>query len=233
MFFESIWEGAKFVGHWQVLLAGLFYVGLLIAFRLLIGTFTVITGNYGLGCLFQLLGETTLQGTLMGVMIAYLLPLMLGAPFTAPIWALGQYMWPLIKTGFAAIAAVTLLGLIPVVGPFVTSSAGVQAFLEGLIIFRLLSEEVIDTLLKRNGSGAQVYPDFLQSVGFLIISGILTRVTMVGLVILTGSTTDKTSPVVTIGGLAFSSIGGVLPLFMYSSYVRLMLQHALHIAAAN
>lgn len=80
MFFESVWEGIKFLGNWQVLLAGLFYIGLLIVFQLSVGLLTVKTESGGLGCLLQSLGGTILQGVLMGILVAFILPLMLGAP---------------------------------------------------------------------------------------------------------------------------------------------------------
>lgn len=140
--------------------------------------------------------------------------------------ALSQYAWPLVKTGVSAIVAVTLLCIVPLVGSLIASSPGVQGFLEGVIIFRLLSGEFIDTLLKRVNSGIQVYPDLLQSVGFLIMSGALARGFTFGLAIVAArSEADpENSPIVTIGGLALGSIGGILPLFMYTSYVRLMLE---------
>lgn len=54
------------------------------------------------------------------------------------------------------------MSIIPLIGRFIADSPGIQAFLEGVIIFRLLSEYAIDQVLTTaNVHQVNVYSGFL------------------------------------------------------------------------
>jgi hypothetical protein len=187
-------------------------------FQLSVALLVVQTESGGLGCLLQMLGGTVFQGLLMGILVAFILPLMLGAPTAAPMAALSQYK--------SILMAAHENGCYRYCGcdstlhrsrgrPVHCGFAGHP----GVIIFSLLSEDFVDVLLKRVNSGIQVYPDLLQSLGFLLTSGVLARAMMIGLVIIAvrPKADSEHSPILTVAGMALGSIGGVLPLFMYTS----------------
>jgi len=226
MFWESIIAGLAILGHWQVWVAAVLYMTINFAFLMIVAKMAredESGGRMATGCLFHMIGGTVLHGILMGLMVAFLLPILLGGPSAAPISGIIALLWRIIKIGVITIVAVTILCIIPLIGRFIASSPGIQAFLEGVIIFRLLSGYAIDQILTKANVQGSVYPGFWASIGFLIIAGILVRVVMFSLALLSVPLKDTA-----VGGLmlivigsVLGVLGGIIPLFMYSSYVRL------------
>lgn len=226
MFWKSVIEGLAVLKYWQVWIAVVLYIVITFIFLLIIAK---ITGEdeYGermaMGCLFHMIGSILLHGMLMGLMVAFLLPILLGGPGTTPVSVIVSLLWPIIRIGVFAIIVVTLLCLIPFVGGLIAHSPGIQAFLVGIITFRLLSTYAIDRVLTEVNFQGTVYPGFWASIGFLIIAGILVWVVMFSLALLSipleYTTIGELIPVVI--GPVLGVLGGIIPLFMYSSYVRL------------
>jgi hypothetical protein len=230
VFWESIIEGFKVLAHWQVWVAVLIYLLINLSFLFIIAMVVgqkESGGRMATGCLFQMFGGTILHGALMGFLVAFLLPLMLGGNSTLPLSYFPSLLWPLFKVGLIAIIAVTLLCFIPLIGHFISESPGVQAFLEGVIIFRLISSSTVEEVLSITHISGNIYPGFLTSLGFLIISGISVYAIVFIISLLStyfeGTTTGELLPIVI--GPAFGVIGGIIPLFMYSSYVHLSIKH--------
>ena len=229
MFWKSIIEGLAILSHWQIWVATILYMAVNFAFLMIAATVAgkdESGGRMATGCLFHMIGGTVLHGILMGLMVAFLLPILLGGPSAAPISAIIALLWPIIKIGVIAIVAISILSFIPLIGGFVANSPGIQAFLAGVIIFRLLSGYVIDQILTEANVQGSVYPGFWASLGFLVIAGVLVRLVMFCLalvsVLLENTPVGELIPIVI--GPVFGVLGilvGIIPLFMYSSYVRL------------
>ena len=180
-------------------------------------------GRMAAGCLVRMIGGTVLHGLLMGSMIAFLLPILLGGTSAAPISAIIPLFWPIIKAGVIAVVAVTVLTFIPLIGGLVANSPGMQAFLEGAIIFRLFSGHTIDEILTEANLQGPVYPGLWQSVGFLVIAALLVRLVVFGVALpsVPFEGTTKGEVITIVVGPVLGVLGGIIPLFMYSSYVRL------------
>ena len=186
-----------------------------------------ITGYLGFtGSLFYIIGGTVLHGILMSVIIAFLLPILLGGTSATPITGIIALLWPIIKTGIIAIIIITILTFIPLIGRFVANSPDIQVFLVGVISFRLLAGYPIKQILSKANIHGNVYPGFWASIGFLIIAIILTRLIMLAFVLVyarfEGTAIGDLMEMVL--GYVFGVLAGVIPVLMYSSYVRLSIQ---------
>jgi len=229
MFWKSIITGLSILGHWQVWVAVVLYMAISFVFLFLIVRRTKKAGEdesgsrIAKGFLFYMIGGIVLEGILMGLMIVFLLPILLGGSSAAPISEIIILLWPIIKIGIIASLVVTVLSIIPFIGEFIASSPGIQTFLEGVIIFRLLSGYAIEQMLTEANVQGSVYPGFWPSLGFLIIAGILIFVIMIGFaslsVLLEGTLVGELMP--TVIGPVLGILGGIIPLFMYISYVQL------------
>jgi len=226
MFWKSIIQGLLILGFWQVWIPVVAYMTINFVFLMIVANMVgeeKSGGRMATGCLFHMIGGTVLHGTLMSLMVAFLLPILLGSSTAAPITEIIALLYPIIKIGIIAIIAVTILSIVPIIGRFIADSPGIQAFLEGVIIFRLLSGYTIEQMLTEAHVQSNVFPGFWLSIGYLIIAGILVRLVIFGLALFSVSLEDtvvgELMPIVI--GPALGVLGGIIPLFMYSSYVRL------------
>ena len=226
MFWISIIKGLAILGHWQIWLAAVLYMVVNYAFLMIVATISGTDeagGRMATGCLLHMIAGTVLHAILMGLIVAFLLPILLGGHSTASIPNIIAVFWPIMKAGLIAFVAVLLLSIFPLVGAFIAYSPGIQAFLAGVIIFRLLSGYAIEEILAAANVRGSVYPGFWASIGFLIIAGVFVRIIMLGLawlcLPLEGTTVGELMPVVI--GPTLGLVGGIIPLFMYTSYVRL------------
>lgn len=171
----------------------------------------------------------------MGSTIAFLLPILLGGLATSPVFRISEIpgiygiialLGPIIIISFIAMVAVSILSIIPLIGRFIANSPGMRAFLEGAIIFRLLTDGPTDQILTEANVQSSVYPDFWTFVGFLIIAGVLGRVVVSGLALLSmpleGTALGELMPIVITP--VWEVLGGIIPLLMFSSYVRLSIK---------
>lgn len=219
--------------HWQVWVSVLAYAAINLAFLFAIGTAMGSDdssgGRQAAGCLFHMFGGTILNGILMGFLVTFLLPIMLGGSSFLPFDAAMSLALPVVKVGVMAVIAVTVLCFVPLVGSFIAQSPGIQAFMEGAIIFRVLSGYTINEVLSQANVTGDIYPGLLSSIGYIIISTILIYGILFGLsflsTILKNDYIEEIMPVVI--GPALGVLGGIIPLFMYSSYVRLSVQSLL------
>jgi len=235
MFWNSVIEGLKVLGHWQVWVAIGIYIIADLAFLMIFGG--ILNSRYGAnskvmvaGCLSQFVGGLVLQGVLMALLVLFLLPILLGGESTMPADKLLKFIWPLAKIGVVTIVIVTLLCFIPIAGQLLAQSPGIQGFLEGVIIFRILSNQIIAETLSQNGiSSVSVYPGFWASVGFLLMAGILVRLVMFLVALTFGQLENENIrewTTITVGP-ALGLLGGIIPLFMYCSYVSNSVMNAI------
>lgn len=232
VFWKSILGGIAILDHWQVWLSILIYVFASFVFLLLLILLTKKKGK--LVDYLLIIGEPVFHGVLMGLMISYLLPILLGGSSGTPISIIFTSFWQMIIAGIIAIFIVIVLFFIPIIRDFIVKSPGIKAFLEGVIIFRILSGGVIDQILSEANIQANVYPGFWASIGYLIISAILIPIIICVVSLISGfivakfgsssenSVVDEILP--GIFAPVIGILGGILPLFMYCSYVNLSIQ---------
>jgi hypothetical protein len=226
MFWKSITEGLLILGNWQVWVTAVVYMAVNFAFLMIVTKLAgedESGGRMAAGCLFHMIGGTVLHGILMGLMISFLLPILLGAKSVAPLSAIISMLWPIMKVGLIAIIGVTVLCFIPLIGGPIANSPGIQAFMEGVIIFRLISGDMIDYVLNKANVQGSVYPGFWESIGFLVIAGVFVRAVMFGLALLSMplEDTEVGALIPVVVGPVFGILGGIIPVLMYSSYTRL------------
>ena len=232
MFWKSIIEGVATLAHWQVWIAAIVYMVVIFVFLFLTAKAMGVDeyGDFGggrltTGCLLQSVGLPILHGIVMSFMIIYLLPILLGGQSAFPISAILGFSWPVIKIGVLAVVVVIIISVIPGIGALIAGSPGTTAFLMGIIIFRLLSKVTIDPILDKAGIQSSIYPGFWLSIGFLIIAGIFVRVVafILALTLVPFKDSETGEVAIEITGSVFGIMGGFIPLFMYTSYVKLSL----------
>ena len=122
---------------------------------------------------------------------------------------------------------------IPISIFFFFRQPNILAFLQGVIIFRFLSESSISELLKDVKIGTDIYPGLWESISFLIIAYIIgflfiifCGITLSALFkrIMPSKNEKNIEDSVALVLLPLAGLGGMLPVFMYISYVRLSLQ---------
>lgn len=229
MFWLSVLEGFYILRHWQIWVAILFYVAITMTFLFLIGIFSGSKESGGrivTGCITYIIGGSLLHAFLMSIMIIVLLPILLGKSEMISLNLIKPLLFPLFKLGLFAFIIVTFLSIIPFIGAFIGHSPSIQAFLEGIIIFRGLTDPIIYDFLEKSGfSNITVYPNFWLTIGFLIIAGIFTwlLVFVFAFISMKLESTPIGELMPIVFGPSFGLLGGIIPLLMYTSYVRLSL----------
>jgi hypothetical protein len=220
--------------HWQVWLAvGLYVVGLLASLIVLGLLMNDEAGGARMtvGCLLTMVGRPVVQGIMMALVIAFLIPLMLGAGYITPVEAVMSNLAGIAIVGIMAIVIITLISFVPVLGQMITDVPGVMTFLMGALIFRLLVGGDIDLVLAEYGVEELRYPGFLASAGFLLLTGVLVAVAWFGGSLLAAALSQGSSnggsdlEFLVISGLG--TMAGMLPVFMYGSYVGASLRAAI------
>lgn len=232
MFEKSIIAGLSILGNWQIWIVAGSYLMINFIFLIFVAKIArndETDGEMGRGCLLHIIGGTVLEGMLMGIMIALIIPILLGGTSTTPFFLIVRSLWTITKISAVAVAVVTILGFVPLFGKLLRDSAGIEAFLEGAIIFRLLAMQNIDKILTEANVEGSVTPGFWSSVGFFMIAVVLVRLIMFLLSLLTKSLRNTVAgelmPIVIIP--VFGVIGGIIPFLMYASYFHLSLMQLL------
>jgi hypothetical protein len=238
MFIESIISGVSLLRFWQVWVA--IVLQIICVFGFLSINAIWMTDKQGpikmvLGFISLTFGGLIVQGIVMGILIAFLLPIMFGGGATTPLSIIIGNLWQICIAGFIAIVTVTLLGFIPFIGGAIAESPGIQSFLEGIIIYNYYSKGVIDEIVLKKNIVASVYPGFWQSVGYLFISWLIIQVITFIFVALLGFFNSRVggrdySPLGEDSGFILGAIltglGGLLPLFMYAQYITISISNA-------
>lgn len=234
MFWQSVLSGFGVLAHWQVLLALVLYV--VLQFAWIIGVGMLVSnsesgGRMAVGCLTHMIGGTIFQSLLLGVLVLFLTPIMLGGEHAMPLEFFTTLAWPIIKACFLALVFSFFISFLPIVGRMVTDTLGVDAFIRGIIIFRFFSAVFLERPLKdMHLKVPNLYPGFWSSVGYFIIATALVYVCLFIFAAL-GTTISRNKYAEDNGasffiGLGLMQILGLLPLFMYASHVTLAIQRA-------
>jgi hypothetical protein len=215
-----------------VWVAVLFYAVVNLGFLFAVGGIMGSSGAEGkrefAGCLTHVVGAPILQGATIGVVVAFLLPIILGFGGTTSVSLLAANLKGIALAGVIGVVVSILVSLVPIIGTFV-SQPGVQSFIVGLVVFRILSDGAIGVLLERAGRpDAAVYPSLWLTLGYLVIASVLVYGTALALVFVQAKrdrepeTLSETLTVV--GGMSLGFLAGLIPLLMYGQYVGLSLR---------
>lgn len=234
LFLKSIIEGLLILRYWQVWCSALLYVAIMLGFTITAGlimgvhkpSYKSYMGPFESGrrafvgyFFFSVVG-LVLEGTLMSVMIALLLPILLGGPSSTSISEMISSLWPIFKFGCIATVVITIMCVIPFFGHYIARSTTIQIFLAGIIIFRLMSHPVIEELIIKSNFQGEVYPGIFVSIGFLIIAGAFFLVGMA----ISALIEYLAGPALSIlSACTLGVVAGLIPVFMFCSYVRLSL----------
>lgn len=227
MFWESILFGAKSFLDIHVLFSCLVVTMISSGFTLLCGY--IISreerGSSVIGIVSYFLGGTAVHALLASFLVFYLFPIMLGG--TSPVSTallLDQWKFVLIVGGIA-VALNFLLTCIPIVGNFIDNVPGAGSFVEGIIIFRIITANVFDKDLYKKFTKLDIFPGLWDSVGYFCVS-LLVMYVFLMLTAYVSSLLTKKSPeglgvVALVVAPASVRMLGLLPLFMYAQYVAL------------
>ena len=226
MFLKSIIEGLIILSRWQIWAAVVFFVIIKICFSFITEKLFDLDKsdkNLVFGCLFHNILGTILEGVTLGFLIAYLIPVLLGGKEGTPLIIIINMIWPIIKVSIISIILVLAISFIPIIGQFISVLPGFQIFLQGIIIFRFLSNQAINNILKEANVYGNLYPGFWSTIGFLIIGVIVSLIFMSFLTLISTRILDeeKSELVTVLLGYIFGVLSGLISLSMYCTYVSL------------
>lgn len=234
MFWQSVIGGLAVLAHWQVWVALVLYAALqfgwLIGIGMLMGK-SESGGRMAAGCLTHMIGGTVFQSALLGGLVLFLTPLMLGGDQAMPLGFFVSLAWPIVKACFIALVLSFIIGILPIVGGLVSNTPGLATFIQGIIIFRIFSAAFIERLLEEaNVHVSNLYPGFWSSIGYFALAAVLVYACLfifaaLGTTITRNRSTGEEGPLVFVG-MALMHILGLLPLFMYANHVTLAIQQA-------
>lgn len=227
MFWEAVVRGASMLAYWEVWAAVVFYMICIIAF--MATTAKAMGGEEASGartmsgCLMMMLGGPVIQGILTALLISYLAPIMFGSPDAMRLGTLFSSFGPIAIAGIIGIVAGIIISLLPIIGGLLTNMPGVMTFIQGAIIFRLMATPAVQEIERSRGMNIDVFPGFWHSVGFFLIAGVLTLVLFLVATLLLSRLAGKAEGITAVLAPAVGVLGGLLPVFMYGSYVGLNL----------
>jgi hypothetical protein len=236
MFWHSVLGGLAVLVHWQVWVAVVVYVALQFAWimgiGMLMGRESESGSRMATGCLTHLIGGSIFQVLLLGGVVLFLTPLMLGGDQAMPLEFFTAFAWPIVKSCFLALVISLAVAFIPIVGKLISNAPGVDTFIQGVVIFRVFSAGIIEPHLQRaNLHVASLYPGFWASVGYLVLATVLVYACFfafaaLGVTLSRNRYSGDSAPSFFLG-MVLIPILGILPLFMYANHVTLAIQQAI------
>ena len=230
MFWSSVLHGLSTLAHWQVWLG--FAVNAIVWFGWLMAVGSMMGGGSAVASSAGCVGHTILGPFVGGILntglVVWLLPVMLGGSNAFPLAMLANFTKPIVAAAVVATISVIILGFIPLIGGFVHSIAGFADFIQGLIVFRLVSDGLIKGILDRGAKPVDpegVYPSFWSTVGYFAISlTFLYGVTLALAMFAAFRSKDTSLPTAEAGssigfGVILARLLAFLPLFMYARQV--------------
>lgn len=177
------------------------------------------------GCLTHLIGGSILQSVLLGLLIFFLMPIMMGGDSITPLPFVKTLAWPIIKASLIALIAIFIISMMPIIGGMVANIPGLDVFLQGLIIFRIFSVGFVEMFLESVGMSADIYPGFWHTIGYFVISIAVSLLCFFASMALGYSTSDSEGRVektiTFLQTMAAANLVNILPIFMYANYVAM------------
>ena len=228
MFFRAIVEGLYLLRHWEIWTAAILFAVVNYGFLFIAATVDSDSSatRSGLALVLVTVGWPALYGVLISVMIFTLMPILMGGYSIRAVSELSSFFWPIVETGIKAIVIVVVLQFIPLIGGFISDSPATQFFIMGVIIFISWVQEPNELILAVTNVCGSVVPGFWASGAFMIISVVLVFLGIIGETLFAEylEKRGKAGDVIAlITGPMLVLMGGIIPLLMYTSYVRLSL----------
>jgi hypothetical protein len=183
MFWQSVLGGFSVLVHWQVWVALVLYVALILGWLIGIG---LLIGNSDSGkrvatsMLAHMIGGPIIQSLLLGCLVLYLTPLMLGGDEAMPLGFFAAFAWPITKACLLAMVLTFAMMFMPLVGGIVANTPGVDAFIQGMIIFRLFSAAFIEHFIEQAGlQVANLYPSIWACLGYFALAMVFVYISLV------------------------------------------------------
>jgi hypothetical protein len=166
-----------------------------------------------------------IHGILISLLVSYLLPVLLGSDNSIGISYLLNNIFKIILCGIIAALVIILLYKIPFIGPSIANAPGIQIFIEGVIIFRILTVTYINEMFRHTTLKNELYPDFWDGIFFLLVTIILRFIFISLISPLIKKILFKNSEIqyfmLIIFAPIYNILSGLIPFFMYCSHVKL------------
>lgn len=235
MFWQSVVGGFGVLAHWQVWVTLILYVILMFGWMVGIG---LLMGNSESGkrmatsMFAHMIGGPVVQCLLLGCVVLFLTPLMLGGDEAMPLGFFTTLAWPIVKACFLAMFISFAIMFIPLIGGIIANTPGVDAFIQGVVIFRCFSGAFIEYSLEQADlQVANLYPSFWACLGYFALTMVFVYLSLIIFAAL-GTTLSRSQYSEESGfsffiGMALMQVLGMLPLFMYANHVTLVVQKAI------
>jgi len=235
MIWKSILEGFLIFRFWQIWLCSIVFVTLLYASRItLMLLFSKSNLNeinnkgfikyYTSLHISNFIGNL-LEGILLSIFIALISPILLGGDiltFQIFMNIFGQ----IIIAGVIAALVFTILSFIPFLN---FESPAITMFIEGLIIFWFLYGRFINMFLDDADIPNNIYPSIIEIILIIIISLVIGKIISFTSYLVSALLSEKryggfVSVIFALLGLMFQLLGGIIPLFIFISYIKLAIE---------
>ena len=232
MFWQSLVGGLSVLAHWQVWVALAALGGLRVAFQGLVGLLigeSESRGRIAAGCITLIVAGPVLELFLLGGLVLFLLPIMLGGDHAMPLNSFAIYSLPIAKACFSALVVLFIVSILPIVGEIVSNTPGLSEFIGGVVIFRFFSAAFLERHLEHAGADvADLYPGFWSCVGYFVLAMALVYACFLGFGVL-GVTISRgrfhgPSGLLVLVAVFLAGVVNLLPLFMYANHVTLAFQ---------
>lgn len=224
MFWDAVIGGLEAFTYGDIWLAIAVLVGAQLLFLSIIGL--IGHGSEIFGGVVYLIFGFVLNAFLLSAFIFYVFPIVMSSDQRIPLSMLFSNAWLLIKVGLVAAVAATILSFIPIIGLFLSTSHGAMNYVEGIIIFHLITGPAIAEAVNTHDLGG-VYPSIWAIIGYLVVAGALGSIALL-ISSAISITVSKAWPALedtftAVIALPLGLLAGIPALFMYISHVSLMM----------
>lgn len=234
MFWTSIASGIGMLfSNWEIWIGIFIYGVIFLSLQLLIELMVnvgsgdnYINKNSGL---IKMIFETILEGVLISFLITAILPILRGGDGFISLSFLTSNWLDIVKLGLISMVVTFLFSYVPILGTLISKLPGALIFVQCLLIFELLVNNVFIEVLEGLSVENTVSPDFWTWIGFILLSvfiSVLTVYTLsIGLIyLLTYFKIITEKSLVSIKLYIQNAIGiipGILTLCIWCSYIQL------------
>jgi hypothetical protein len=228
MIWKSILEGLLFFRHWQVWLCLILYLALKYASNILIMGYSM-KDEYDISSKRFLIGIITnfiFQCILLSFLLSIISPLLFVGDTLQSFSILLEMIDHIILAGLIASGVITIFYFIPFLS--FTDSPSFTIFLEGMIIFWYLFARHLNKLLEIGDIDIKIYPSYIETIIILVLGLLIAKTISFVSMLLSVLIADKklirpVSLIFSCITLVFQEISGLIPVFMFFSYVKLTL----------
>lgn len=225
MFWSSIIWGLKILTFWEVYVAALIFSIISIGPLMIFGFMS--QKNEAIGCLGSMLIAPIFQALATLIFVFTLSPILLGfgedAAWSFPWQLLFTSPWPMIKAALIIIVVTILLAFIPVLGQIQslhTFSAGAISLMMVVGIIRSVNPDMpVDKI--------HFMPGIFSIIGFLVIAGIVSWASTMLLAVIATALGEKAENYTTLIAMPLGGVLGMIPVFIYGSYLSQQLMNAM------